>query len=501
MYRGRLLLRAVLVFLASLACLSWRVWDVGLAAGYVDPVGRIAAQDEAVYAHIATRMAERGDWLTPKFLGRYALFKPPLLYWASAACVRLFGPSVFAIRLPSLIAGALVATVLFLWIPDWRGGLIAVLLLIGNPLWHILSRVALTDALLALWVTLAVWALAHGRPWSFSAATAAAILTKGIAGLMPLFIAAVWGVWRTETRAKFKFAPLAAFAFAAPWFLYQWIAHPLWFRAEFIDTEILGFSLGAAPPQTSDENTLAFYARRLLFTDPALIALAVWGALRRPWSFSPAIAWALTALALVLSNSYRNATYLLPVIPALCWLAGQRKSRAVLATLAALFVLRAANPAERWGLPYASVPPVPAARAVAQYAALHRDREFIVIDPSEQFVAANEPIPRLRYCFLGDEADYRRYALNFRHLGIALTVEEYLKLPEGEAVYRDRLRQWGLDSAEPIATVIVAKDPVEVARFIAARPATDFLIAGFTPPESPHERRPAGEGRLLLLGQ
>src|SRR6516164_1515397 len=77
------------VFLTSLVALGWGVGVPGIATGYVDPVARIQAQDEAVYGSTSFTMAAEGGWLTPRILGRYALYKPPLLYWFSAASARL----------------------------------------------------------------------------------------------------------------------------------------------------------------------------------------------------------------------------------------------------------------------------------------------------------------------------------------------------------------------------------------------------------------------------
>src|SRR5665647_1151359 len=73
------------VALLALACLLVHAARVGLAGDYIDPIGKITAQDEALYAHSAIAMARNGDWLTPRFMGRYALYKPPLLVWAAAA--------------------------------------------------------------------------------------------------------------------------------------------------------------------------------------------------------------------------------------------------------------------------------------------------------------------------------------------------------------------------------------------------------------------------------
>src|SRR5262249_51435795 len=180
-----------LVFFLSLIRLSYNVHRVGMASGEIDKVGHIAAQDESVYSHIALRMAADRDWMTPKFLGRYALFKPPLLYWLAAASVSAFGKHAWALRLPSLVAGAAVAALLFASVGGWQG-LVAALLLLSNPLWHILSRLCLMDALLALGVIVAMLGVNRHSLSLFTIGTAVAILTKGIAGLIPMIGLLVW---------------------------------------------------------------------------------------------------------------------------------------------------------------------------------------------------------------------------------------------------------------------------------------------------------------------
>ena len=107
---------AAAVFLGSLAILATGAGSSGLATAWVDPVAKIQAQDEAVYASISLRMASTNQWLTPKFLGRLALFKPPLFYWLSGSSAKLFGPTAFALRVPSLLAGAGTVTIVFLWL-------------------------------------------------------------------------------------------------------------------------------------------------------------------------------------------------------------------------------------------------------------------------------------------------------------------------------------------------------------------------------------------------
>src|SRR5690349_1629814 len=95
------------VVLLALACLLPRAARIGIAGDYVDTIGKITAQDEALYSHTAIAMAEHGDWLTPHFMGRLALYKPPLLIWLSGLSGRIFGITRFTLRLPLVIIAAI----------------------------------------------------------------------------------------------------------------------------------------------------------------------------------------------------------------------------------------------------------------------------------------------------------------------------------------------------------------------------------------------------------
>src|SRR6266542_3383231 len=69
--------------------------------------------DEPVYGQIAREMVTTGHWLTPHLAGRPWFDKPPLFYWASAAAMSLLGPTELAARLPSALAAALLAALVF----------------------------------------------------------------------------------------------------------------------------------------------------------------------------------------------------------------------------------------------------------------------------------------------------------------------------------------------------------------------------------------------------
>src|SRR5258708_39130871 len=99
----------------------------------------------------------------------------------------------------------------------------------------------MTDALLVTFTAAAVYAIyadpwleSRAALWSFAAASAGAILAKGIAGIFPIAILGLyWLLVRPKERPPPSRALLAvalAPAIAAPWSLSQLAVPPRWFR-------------------------------------------------------------------------------------------------------------------------------------------------------------------------------------------------------------------------------------------------------------------------------
>jgi len=70
-------------------------------------------RDEPRFAEASREMRERGDYVVPYFNNQLRLDKPPLIYWCQAGSYWVFGENEFAARLPSALASALTALVVF----------------------------------------------------------------------------------------------------------------------------------------------------------------------------------------------------------------------------------------------------------------------------------------------------------------------------------------------------------------------------------------------------
>ena len=500
------MIRAFLA-VASLALLFLLVGAarVGLAGDYADPVHRITAQDEALYAASAIHAATAGGWLTPRFMGRYALYKPPLLIWAAGLSARVLGISRLALRLPSALACALALGIIFLWAAElrsWQAAVCAALLVASNHLWHVLGSMCMTDALLVAFSTAALYSLfcdpwleSRAGLWCFSAAVAAAILTKSVAGFVPLAASALYCIvappkYRPRAARMWLAAGLAL-ALAAPWFLYQLAAHPRWFWTEQVLVEILGYG-AAAPPQTSHENQALFYLMRLALLDPVLLALflvALPGLFRELRRRTPGAllvtCWLAVLAASVLVWQYRNVTYLLPVAAPLA-IAGAaygpfsdpRATRWMLALALAALAAKMAAPAMPWGISFARGTVQPVAPLVSSYCARNRANELILVDVDDDLYSAALPLAHLRYCLVDARAGAGPYAMDFASMGVSVTADQFNHLDRWVPIFRARLKEWGLDSPSPIATLILAASPEELAGIVRAHPDSDFLVPG-----------------------
>jgi 4-amino-4-deoxy-L-arabinose transferase-like glycosyltransferase len=118
-------------------------------------------RDEPRFAEASREMLQTGNFVVPMFNGAPRYAKPPLIYWAQAASFRICGENAFAARLPSLLATAGTALVLYAWGLELGGltaGLIAAL---GYALCFQAmqqGRVATVDALMIFFVALSGWA-------------------------------------------------------------------------------------------------------------------------------------------------------------------------------------------------------------------------------------------------------------------------------------------------------------------------------------------------------
>ena len=193
---------------------------------------------EARYGDIARRMVERSDWITPWFTDDQPFWgKPPLSFWATALGFKLFGINEFAGRLPHLILGFSVATLIWLYAKrqSARAAWHAVALLSASLLFIVSSGAVMTDMSLVLGTTLVMvgfWFAMRddaGKSWPWQSLMALGfvigLLAKGPLALvlcgMPI---GVWLIWQRRVvdawrRVAWLRIVLLVLVFSLPWYV------------------------------------------------------------------------------------------------------------------------------------------------------------------------------------------------------------------------------------------------------------------------------------------
>ncbi|MBE0582746.1 MAG: glycosyltransferase family 39 protein [Desulfofustis sp.] len=182
------------------------VFSVFYFAGLGGPV--VIDYDEGVYAEVSREMYLAGEWVLPTLNGEDFFEKPPLLYWLQMAGYDMFGISAFGARFFNACCGLLTVLTLYFGARGPLGERVAfqAALVLGSSIIFVyLSRIAMTDMALTLFLTLALIVSWHGveralrekgGAFLFSLgclAAALAMLSKGAIGaLFPVTTAVIY---------------------------------------------------------------------------------------------------------------------------------------------------------------------------------------------------------------------------------------------------------------------------------------------------------------------
>jgi 4-amino-4-deoxy-L-arabinose transferase-like glycosyltransferase len=191
-------------------------------------------RDEPRYAECTREMRASGDFIHPKFNAEPRYQKPVLIYWLMLAGTAVGGDNPFGARLVSALAGA--SACLLVWrfggrMFGPRIGRIAALILATAPIVVINSKLATTDATLALFLIacqFSLWELSRG-PSPRAAAVfwtclALATLTKGPVGIAMIAISGLvsWAMGGPSScwgRLHWRWGIAGFLLIAAPWFV------------------------------------------------------------------------------------------------------------------------------------------------------------------------------------------------------------------------------------------------------------------------------------------
>jgi len=492
-------LYAALTLAISFAILAWNIGQDGIGAPYSDPIGQIPAQDESLYVSSSMQMVRDGDWLTPKVLGRPFFQKPPLLMWLSALSIKLFGLSLFTVRLPALLMGACGIASVFVWSAHARTplhGIFAASLVLTSPFWQSLSRMAYTDILVSAFSTLSLTVVAldfqmQKRSTRFLCGSfgAAAILSKGVAGLLLFGALFVFALLLPRAHRLRPSALIETLLFAlgvtAPWHVYQAVQHPQWFWADYIQQQILGVGLGTQSLGVFDRTPL-FYLERILQMDPTLLLLLLaapllirFPRLRADPRFLLSVCWLVTVMIAMSVFRAKNLPYMALLLPPLsiagtiCFL-DLLRNRPSLILLALCLTLTAKATLNHSRSPIRpSSPPVEGARAMRDYYARNRGTELFLVDADDEFYSATLPLTKPRYCFVDPTGKARMTIPHYAFLGIVLSAKDFLTTP---TKFESRLRTWGANPANALGSAIALDTRDQLMLLIRGRQESDFYL-------------------------
>jgi 4-amino-4-deoxy-L-arabinose transferase-like glycosyltransferase len=243
--------------LAANRSLRLTIYALLAAILYLPGLGRPALwePDEGRYAEIAREMVLSGDYVTPRDDFELYFEKPPLVYWANAASIRIFGVNEFAVRLPAtlfsvgqVVVTAALAETMF----GAASGFFAALVLALSPLFFGFARFATLDPALAFFLTAALatfyiaaredsFSQPSARRWMLMSAAMLAMgtLAKGpIALLLAGAIALAWLATerrlREIVRMPLVWCGLIYAAIVLPWFILMEARNPGFLRFFFI---------------------------------------------------------------------------------------------------------------------------------------------------------------------------------------------------------------------------------------------------------------------------
>ncbi|MFO0950809.1 MAG: glycosyltransferase family 39 protein [Isosphaeraceae bacterium] len=291
-------------------------------------------RDEPRYAGCTREMKARGDWLRPTFNGEPRYHKPVLIYWLMRAGYAVGGDNEFGARLVSAVAGAstcLLVLVMGRRLVGDRAGFLAALMLTTAPIMVVESKLATTDATLALFLVgsqFALWELSRreSRAWAaaFWVLLALATLTKGPVG--PALIACAgavswwWGgptsVWK---RLHWKWGVPLFLLVAAPWYVaIGVISHGDFYRfavgKQIAERVTTGMEQHGGFPGYYVVTSLAMFHPWSALVPAA--ALAAWARRRVDPRFGFLLGWVVGPLVLLECVKTKMVHYYLPAYPA-----------------------------------------------------------------------------------------------------------------------------------------------------------------------------------------
>jgi 4-amino-4-deoxy-L-arabinose transferase-like glycosyltransferase len=306
--------------------------------------------DEGRYAEIPREILSGGDWVIPHLNGLAYIEKPPLQYWATALCLRVFGPGEFGARfytalcaLCTLFAAWLMARRLWSSAAAWR----ATAMLSSMLLFLALGQLLTLDMSLTLYMTLALAGFlfaqtdARSSRWMLLAwtATALGVLTKGpVAAAVPAAVLVIYSLYARDfapwRRLNVRTGLPLFLLITVPW---HWLAArrlPDFLQFFFVHEHVARY---LTPSADREEPWWFFGAVFLLgsapWTFPALRAMSTgWRRRGAGEGFNSVLflwIWVMFVLVFYSVSNSKLIPYILPAMPALAVLMAASPAQAL----------------------------------------------------------------------------------------------------------------------------------------------------------------------------
>jgi 4-amino-4-deoxy-L-arabinose transferase-like glycosyltransferase len=214
----------------------------------------LSAPDEGRYTEIPREMVASGDYITPRLNGVKYFEKPPLMYWAGAISIKVFGVNEWALRFWPAFLGLLTVMATYAMgciLQSARAGRFCAIMMATGVLFYAHTRLLILDMAVATWMTLALYSfflstrlfLSEKKRFlylmGFFVFSALAVLSKGLIGLvLPGGIITLWSFVTKNFKSLARaFHPLGIMVFLGitlPWHIMASLKNP-----EFFDFYII----------------------------------------------------------------------------------------------------------------------------------------------------------------------------------------------------------------------------------------------------------------------
>jgi 4-amino-4-deoxy-L-arabinose transferase-like glycosyltransferase len=329
--------------------LSLTLLVLALAIIWFAPLGlrHLVPSDEGRYAEMAREMFVTGDWITPRYNGYKYFEKPPLQTWANALTFAWFGVGEWQARLYTALTGF--AGVLLIGFTGKRvfnamTGFAAAVILATCPYWNLMGHFNALDMGLSFWMELTLCALLlaqrPGLParqvrlwmWLCWAAMAAAVLSKGLVGLiLPGAVLVIYSIvsrdWALWKRLYIGSGLIVFLIVAAPWFVLVQMKNPEFFDFFFIVQQFKRY----LTPEQNRPGPFYYFVPVLIVGFLPWLSIVVQSVRhgvqtpRQPNGFAPVtmlLVWSAFIFLFFSASHSKLLSYVLPIAPAIALVLG-----------------------------------------------------------------------------------------------------------------------------------------------------------------------------------